>query len=168
MTAPPQPLSPTASEFLVHAGDDGAARVQASPCDGDELAPGSTIRKFRIVQSRSRNRELVDTVRQNVTSDWAVKESVRAKLRVIVKRILRNYGYPPDKQEVATNTVHVPRGVLLHRKKLRQAVDGAMVSSGVQNGTLWETPISRADDGVPHSSGGHCASAAGGGCELPL
>jgi len=50
-------------------------------------------------------RELVQTVRQNVTIDWTVKESVRAKLRVIVKRILRKYGYPPDKQEVATNTV---------------------------------------------------------------
>jgi type I restriction enzyme R subunit len=44
-------------------------------------------------------RELVDTVRKNVTIDWTVKESVRAKLRVIVKRILRKYGYPPDKQE---------------------------------------------------------------------
>jgi len=50
-------------------------------------------------------RELVDTVRKNVSIDWAVKESVRAKLRVIVKRILRKYGYPPDLQEMATNTV---------------------------------------------------------------
>ncbi|HWA76036.1 MAG TPA: type I restriction endonuclease subunit R [Polyangiaceae bacterium] len=50
-------------------------------------------------------RELVDTVKQNVTIDWTVKESVRAKLRVIVKRILRKHGYPPDKQEAATTTV---------------------------------------------------------------
>jgi len=50
-------------------------------------------------------RELVDSVRKNVSIDWTVKESVRAKLRVIVKRILRKYGYPPDKQEAATNTV---------------------------------------------------------------
>ena len=50
-------------------------------------------------------RELVDTVRRNVSIDWTVKESVRAKLRVIVKRILRKYGYPPDKQESATITV---------------------------------------------------------------
>ena len=50
-------------------------------------------------------RELVETVRRNVTIDWTVKESVRARLRVIVKRILRKYGYPPDKQESATNTV---------------------------------------------------------------
>jgi type I restriction enzyme R subunit len=50
-------------------------------------------------------RELVETVRRNVTIDWTVKESVRAKLRVLVKRILRKYGYPPDKQEKATRTV---------------------------------------------------------------
>ncbi|MBP8299091.1 MAG: type I restriction endonuclease subunit R [Planctomycetes bacterium] len=50
-------------------------------------------------------KELVDTVKKNVSIDWTVKESVRAKLRVIVKRILRKYGYPPDKQEAATNTV---------------------------------------------------------------
>lgn len=50
-------------------------------------------------------RELVDTVRKNVSIDWTVKESVRAKLRVMVKRILRKYGYPPDKQEKATQTV---------------------------------------------------------------
>jgi type I restriction enzyme, R subunit len=50
-------------------------------------------------------RELVAAVRRNVTIDWTVKESVRAMLRVIVRRILRKYGYPPDKQEKATRTV---------------------------------------------------------------
>jgi type I restriction enzyme, R subunit len=50
-------------------------------------------------------RELVDTVRKNTAIDWTVKESVRAKLRTMVKRILRKYGYPPDKQEKATQTV---------------------------------------------------------------
>lgn len=50
-------------------------------------------------------RELVETVRKNVTIDWTVKESIRAKLRIMVKRILRKYGYPPDKQEKATQTV---------------------------------------------------------------
>jgi len=49
--------------------------------------------------------ELVATVRKNVTIDWTVRENVRANLRVIVKRILRKYGYPPDKQEKATQTV---------------------------------------------------------------
>jgi type I restriction enzyme R subunit len=50
-------------------------------------------------------RELVAAVRSNVTIDWTVRENVRAQLRVIVKRILRKYGYPPDKQERATITV---------------------------------------------------------------
>jgi len=50
-------------------------------------------------------RELVDTVHKNTTIDWTVREAVRAKLRTMVKRILRKYGYPPDKQEKATQTV---------------------------------------------------------------
>ena len=50
-------------------------------------------------------RELVETVRRNVSIDWTVKESARARLRTMVKRILRKYGYPPDKQEKATQTV---------------------------------------------------------------
>jgi type I restriction enzyme, R subunit len=50
-------------------------------------------------------RELVATVRKNATIDWTVRENVRAGLRVFVKRILRKYGYPPDKQERATRTV---------------------------------------------------------------
>ncbi len=50
-------------------------------------------------------RELVRTVHENASIDWTMKESVRAKLRVMVRRILRRYGYPPDKQEKATQTV---------------------------------------------------------------
>jgi len=50
-------------------------------------------------------RELLIAVRGNVTIDWAVRESVRAQMRVIVKRILRKYGYPPDKQPRATELV---------------------------------------------------------------
>jgi len=49
--------------------------------------------------------ELVEMVRKNVTIDWTVKVSVRARLRVMVKHILRKYGYPPDKQEQAIHTV---------------------------------------------------------------
>jgi len=45
------------------------------------------------------------TVRNNVTIDWTLRENVRAQLRVLVKRILRRHGYPPDKQEKATQTV---------------------------------------------------------------
>ena len=50
-------------------------------------------------------RELVGTVRGNVTIDWTLRENVRANLRRLVKRILRKHGYPPDKQERATRTV---------------------------------------------------------------
>jgi len=50
-------------------------------------------------------RELVATVRRNVTIDWTIRDNVRAQLRVLVKRILRKYGYPPDKQEKATQLV---------------------------------------------------------------
>lgn len=49
--------------------------------------------------------ELVATVRNNVTIDWTLRENVRAKLRVLVKRTLRKHGYPPDQQEKATYTV---------------------------------------------------------------
>ncbi len=50
-------------------------------------------------------RELVETVRGNVTIDWTLRENVRANLRRLVKRVLRKHGYPPDKQEKATRTV---------------------------------------------------------------
>ena len=50
-------------------------------------------------------RELAQTIRNNVTIDWTLRENVRAQMRVYVKRILRRHGYPPDKQEKATQTV---------------------------------------------------------------
>ena len=49
--------------------------------------------------------ELVRTVRENVRIDWTARENVRAQMRVMVKRILRRYGYPPDKQARATELV---------------------------------------------------------------
>jgi len=48
---------------------------------------------------------LFEKVKQNASIDWTIKESVRAKLKVIVKRTLRQYGYPPDMQALATETV---------------------------------------------------------------
>jgi hypothetical protein len=51
-------------------------------------------------------------VRANVTIDWTLRENVRAQLRVLVKRILRKHGYPPDKQEKATQTVLEQAGCL--------------------------------------------------------
>jgi type I restriction enzyme R subunit len=49
--------------------------------------------------------ELVQAVRNSVTIDWTLRENVRAQMRVLIKRILRRHGYPPDKQEKATLTV---------------------------------------------------------------
>jgi type I restriction enzyme R subunit len=57
-------------------------------------------------------RELVETVRRNVTLDWTERETARANLRRLVKRVLRKYGYPPDKQERATQTVLAQAEVL--------------------------------------------------------
>jgi type I site-specific restriction-modification system R (restriction) subunit len=59
-------------------------------------------------------RELTESVRRNVTIDWTVRENVRAQLRVRVKRILRKYGYPPDKQEQATQPVLEQAEVFSH------------------------------------------------------
>ncbi len=50
-------------------------------------------------------RESVEAVKRNVSIDWSVKEGAKAKLRTIIKRLLRKHGYPPDKQEKATQTV---------------------------------------------------------------
>ncbi len=54
-------------------------------------------------------------MKKNVTIDWTVRENVRAQLRVLVKRILRKYGYPPDKQEKATQTVLEQAGSIVRR-----------------------------------------------------
>ena len=50
-------------------------------------------------------RELVETVRRNATVDWTLREDTRANMRRMVKCILRRHGYPPDKQQAATQTV---------------------------------------------------------------
>jgi type I restriction enzyme R subunit len=63
----------------------------------------------REVMQKEQLRELAvvlfEKVKQNASIDWTIKESVRAKLKVIVKRTLRQYGYPPDMQALATETV---------------------------------------------------------------
>jgi type I restriction enzyme R subunit len=50
-------------------------------------------------------RELVDSVRRNVTIDWSEKEQVRARMRSTIRRLLRRHGYPPDKQPAAIELV---------------------------------------------------------------
>jgi type I restriction enzyme R subunit len=72
----------------------------------------SAVRVLGDETLRTIARELVSTVRSNVTIDWTLRENVRAQLRVLVKRILRKYGYPPDKQEKATRTVLEQAAVL--------------------------------------------------------
>ena len=62
-----------------------------------ELMQHDTLRELAVV--------LTQRVKQNASIDWTIKESVRAKLKVIIKRTLRQYGYPPDMQKLATETV---------------------------------------------------------------
>ena len=49
--------------------------------------------------------ELLISLRENVTVDWAHRDSARARMRVLVKRILRKHGFPPDLQDAAVQTV---------------------------------------------------------------
>jgi type I restriction enzyme, R subunit len=62
-----------------------------------ELMGKAKLRELAVV--------LTETIKQNASIDWTIKESVKAKLKVAVKRILRKYGYPPDMQLLATDTV---------------------------------------------------------------
>jgi type I restriction enzyme R subunit len=88
------------------------ARGEALGLSDDEVAfydaleaNDSAVKVLGDETLRSIARELVATVRANVKTDWTVRENVRAHLRVLVKRILRKHGYPPDKQEKATQLV---------------------------------------------------------------
>jgi type I restriction enzyme R subunit len=65
----------------------------------------SAVKVLGDAQLKKIAKELVATVKKNVAIDWTIRENVRAQLRVVVKRILRKHGYPPDKQEKATQTV---------------------------------------------------------------
>jgi type I restriction enzyme R subunit len=72
----------------------------------DALEANDSVVKILGDQTlRTIARELTDTVRKNVTIDWTLRENVQARLRVMVKRIPRKHGYPPDKQKKATDTV---------------------------------------------------------------
>jgi type I restriction enzyme R subunit len=91
---------------------EAGARGEKLGLSEDELAfydaletNDSAVKVLGDETLRTIAQELVKTVRANVTIDWTVRENVRANLRVLVKRVLRRYGYPPDKQEKATQTV---------------------------------------------------------------
>ncbi|MBQ8045474.1 MAG: DUF3387 domain-containing protein, partial [Bacteroidales bacterium] len=62
-----------------------------------ELMGKDKLRELAVV--------LTETIRKNTSVDWEIKENVRAKMRVAIKRLLRKYGYPPDMQLLATDTV---------------------------------------------------------------
>jgi type I restriction enzyme R subunit len=66
---------------------------------------GSAVKILGDETLRTIAREVTAAVRNNVTIDWTLRENVRAQLRVTVKRVLRKYGYPLNKQEKATRTV---------------------------------------------------------------
>ena len=91
---------------------EAGARGEALGLSDDELAfydalgvNDSAVQVLGDETLRGIARELVATVRGNVTIDWTLRENVRAHLRRLVKRVLRKHGYPPDKQESATRTV---------------------------------------------------------------
>jgi type I restriction enzyme R subunit len=97
---------------LAQAMREANARGEQLGLSEDELAfydaletNDSAVKVLGDETLRGIARELVATVRNNVTIDWTLRENVRAQLRVLVKRILRKHGYPPDKQEKATQTV---------------------------------------------------------------
>ena len=72
----------------------------------DALAANeSAVKAMGSAELRVIAAELVTAVRKSVTIDWTVRESARAKIKVMVKRILRKHGYPPDLQDEATKTV---------------------------------------------------------------
>ncbi|MCG2688701.1 type I restriction endonuclease subunit R [Candidatus Parcubacteria bacterium] len=72
----------------------------------DALADNDSAREvLGDDQLRELARVLVEKVRSNATIDWTIRENVRARLRVLVKRTLNQFGYPPDKQAIATEFV---------------------------------------------------------------
>ena len=96
------------SKEIVH-GDSEAERLKLSPLEfafytavanndsAKELMQQDKLRELAVV--------LLQRVRENASIDWTIKESVKAKLKVIVKRTLRQFGYPPDMEILATETV---------------------------------------------------------------
>jgi type I restriction enzyme, R subunit len=68
--------------------------------DNESAVQAMGSRELRVIAT-----ELVTNVRRSVTIDWTLRESARAKIKVMVKRILKRHGYPPDLQDQAVKTV---------------------------------------------------------------
>src|SRR5207244_4231979 len=114
-----------------------AKEMQAAEARGEELglsedevafydalaANESAVEVLGDETVRTIARELVEIVRRNASIDWTLRENVRANLRVLVKRVLRRYGYPPDKQEAATQLV-LEQAAALGLEVAEQRIEG--------------------------------------------
>lgn len=96
------------SKEIVH-GDSEAERLKLSPLEFAFYTAVSNNDSAKELMQQDKLRELavvlLQRVRENASIDWTIKESVKAKLKVIVKRTLRQFGYPPDMEILATETV---------------------------------------------------------------
>ncbi len=96
------------SKEIVH-GDSEAERLKLSPLEFAFYTAVSNNDSAKELMQQDKLRELavvlLQKVRENASIDWTIKESVKAKLKVIVKRTLRQFGYPPDMELLATETV---------------------------------------------------------------
>ena len=97
---------------IAHAIEAAKKRGETLKLSEDELAfydalanNESAVRAMGNQELRVIAAELVTKVRASVTIDWTLRESARAKIRVLVKKILKHYGYPPDLQDEAVKTV---------------------------------------------------------------
>jgi len=111
---PPIEAAQVIEEMIALAREMRAANARGEPLglSEEELAfydaletSDSAVKILGDETSRTIARDLVKTVSNNISIDRTMQESVRANMRVMTKRILRKYGYPPDKQEKATQTV---------------------------------------------------------------
>ncbi len=96
------------SKEIVH-GDSEAERLKLSSLEFAFYTAVANNDSARELMQQDKLRELavvlLQKVRENASIDWTIKESVKAKLKVIVKRTLRQFGYPPDMEILATETV---------------------------------------------------------------
>lgn len=96
------------SKEIVH-GDSEAERLKLSPLEFAFYTAVANNDSAKDLMDKDKLRELavvlLQRVRENASIDWTIKESVKAKLKVIVKRTLRQFGYPPDMEILATETV---------------------------------------------------------------
>jgi type I restriction enzyme R subunit len=138
---------------------EAAARGEALGMSADELAfydaletNDSAVKVLGDDTLKTIARELVATVKKNVKIDWTIRDNVRAQLRVLVKRILRKYGYPPDKQDRATQTV-LEQAEVATKTNGNLDISLGRSSAGRRSGSSrsssgYRAPFSAADQGL--------------------